>query len=59
MHKSSIFETEALRCLLGRGSITHTSIIIEHKGDGRFHAMGQRAKIKFLDEKRGTYTLSF
>ena len=48
MHKSSIFETEAQRFLLGRGSITQTSIIIEHKGDGRLHAMGQRAKIKFL-----------
>lgn len=57
--KLQIFETEAQRSLLGRGSIIQTSIMIEQRGDGRFHAIGQRGKIKFLDKKRETYTLSF
>ena len=37
----------------------HNYPMIEQRGDGRFHAIGQRGKIKFLDKKRETYTLSF
>ena len=46
--KVQIFETEAQSSLLGRGTVTQTSIIIEQRVDGRFHAMGQMGKDKIL-----------
>ena len=51
--------TKAQRSLLGKLSITPTSIIIQQRGDGKLCCGKEGEEIKLLDKRRETCTLSF